>query len=118
MIGGERGLRTLIDRFYDLMDSSAEARIIRSLHPESLDQSRDKLFMFLSGWSGGPQLYLERFGHPRLRMRHLPFKIGRVERDQWLWCMNQALDESPLDRRVVEFLRVRFAQVADAMMNQ
>ncbi len=118
MIGGESGLRTLIDRFYDLMDSSAEARIIRSLHPESLDKSRDKLFMFLSGWSGGPQLYQERFGHPRLRMRHMPFPIGSVERDQWLWCMSKALEESQLDGRVMEYLKVRFAQVADAMMNQ
>lgn len=118
MMGGEKGLRSLVNRFYDLMDSSAEAQNIRNLHPESLDQSRNKLFMFLSGWSGGPPLYQERFGHPRLRMRHMPFPIGTVERDQWLWCMNRALEESQLDGRVAEYLRVRFAQVAEAMMNQ
>ena len=73
--------------------------------------------MFLSGWSGGPQLYVERFGHPRLRMRHFPFPIGSVERDQWLWCMNKALDESQLDPRVGEYLKARFAAVADAMRN-
>ena len=118
MLGGERGLRSLVDRFYDLMDSSVEAEKIRSLHPKSLNRSREKLFMFLSGWSGGPQLYIERFGHPRLRMRHMPFAIGTVERDQWLWCMNNALDESQLDLRVVEYLKLRFAEVADAMRNQ
>ncbi len=118
MIGGEIGLRSLVNRFYDLMDSSVEAEKIRNFHPKSLERSREKLFMFLSGWSGGPQLYMERFGHPRLRMRHMPFSIGTVERDQWLWCMNKALDESGLDSHVVEYLKVRFAEVADAMRNQ
>lgn len=117
MLGGETGLRSLVDSFYDLMVSSPEAEKIRAFHAESLKQSREKLFMFLSGWSGGPQLYVERFGHPRLRMRHLPFPIGEAERDQWLWCMNKALDESQLDPRVVEYLKLRFAEVADAMRN-
>jgi hemoglobin len=118
MLGGETGLRSLVNRFYDVMDASPEAARIRSFHAKSLNQSREKLFMFLSGWSGGPQLYIERFGHPRLRMRHFPFSIGSVERDQWLWCMNKALDESQLDPRVVEYLKIRFAEVADAMRNQ
>jgi hemoglobin len=118
ILGGEKGLRALVDRFYDLMDSSPEATKIRAFHAKSLTQSREKLFMFLSGWSGGPQLYVERFGHPRLRMRHMPFAIGSTERDQWLWCMNNALDETGLDPRVVELLKVRFSEVADFMRNQ
>lgn len=118
MLGGEKGLRSLVDRFYDIMDSAPEAKKIRSFHAKSLKRSREKLFMFLSGWSGGPQLYVEKFGHPRLRIRHFPFSIGTVERDQWLWCMNKALDESHLDPRVVEFLKVRFSEVADFMRNQ
>jgi len=118
MLGGETGLRSLVDRFYDLMDTSPEAQNIRRLHGQSLNRSREKLFMFLSGWSGGPQLYVERFGHPRLRMRHMPFAIGTVERDQWLWCMNKALDESQVDPRLVEYLKLRFAEVAEAMRNQ
>ena len=118
MLGGEAGLRSLVDRFYDIMDSSPEAERIRSFHAKSLKQSREKLFLFLCGWSGGPQLYVERFGHPRLRMRHMPFPIGSVERDQWLWCMNKALDESGLDVRLVELLKKRFAEVADFMRNQ
>ena len=118
MLGGEAGLRSLVDRFYDLMDASSEASKIRAFHARSLKQSREKLFMFLSGWSGGPQLSLERFGHPRLRMRHMPFAIGSAERDQWLWCMNKALDESGLDPRVADYLKSRFAEVADFMRNQ
>ena len=118
ILGGETGLRSLVDRFYDLMDSSPEAEKIRSFHPKSLKQSREKLFMFLCGWSGGPQLYIERFGHPRLRMRHMPFAIGIVERDQWLWCMNKALDEGGFDSRVVEYLKIRFAETADFLRNQ
>ena len=117
MIGGEKGLRSLVNRFYDLMDTSPEAVRIRSFHGKSLKQSREKLFMFLSGWSGGPQLYVENFGHPRLRMRHMPFSIGMLERDQWLWCMNKALDESQVDPRVVEYLKAHFAETADFMMN-
>ena len=118
MIGGETGLRSLVNRFYDLMDSSPEAKQIRLFHAKSLTQSREKLFMFLSGWSGGPPLYVERFGHPRLRMRHMPFAIGTVERDQWLWCMNKALEESGLAPRVVEYLKARFAETADFLRNQ
>jgi hemoglobin len=118
LLGAEAGLRSLVDRFYDIMDSSPEAERIRSFHAKSLKQSREKLFLFLCGWSGGPQLYVERFGHPRLRMRHMPFPIGSVERDQWLWCMNKALDESGLDARLVELLKKRFAEVADFMRNQ
>jgi hemoglobin len=118
MLGGEMGLRSLVNRFYDLMDSSPEAEKIRAFHAKSLKGSREKLFMFLSGWSGGPQLYVERFGHPRLRMRHMPFSIGIVERDQWLWCMNKALEESGLDPHVVEVLKARFAETADFMRNR
>lgn len=118
LLGAEAGLRSLVDRFYDIMDSSPQAELIRSFHAKSLKQSREKLFLFLCGWSGGPQLSVERFGHPRLRMRHMPFPIGSVERDQWLWCMNKALDESRLDARLVELLKKRFADVADFMRNK
>jgi hemoglobin len=118
LLGAEAGLRSLVDRFYDIMDSSPQAERIRSFHAKSLKQSREKLFLFLCGWSGGPQLYMERFGHPRLRMRHMPFPIGSVERDQWLWCMNKALEESGLDTRLVELLKKRFADVADFMRNK
>jgi hemoglobin len=118
LIGGETGLRALVDRFYDIMDTAPEATDIRALHAASLKQSREKLFMFLSGWSGGPSLYIERYGHPRLRQRHFPFSIGALERDQWLWCMNKALDESQMSPQVVAYLKTRFAEVANHMRNR
>ena len=118
LIGGESGLRSLVERFYDIIDSAPEATRLRALHPKSLKQSREKFFMFLSGWTGGPQLYVEKFGHPRLRMRHMPFSIGVVERDQWIWCMSKTLDESNIDPRVVEYLKGRLAETADFLRNQ
>jgi hemoglobin len=118
LMGGETGLRMLVDRFYDLIDSSPEATQLRALHPKSLKQSREKFFMFLTGWSGGPQLYIEKYGHPRLRMRHMPFSIGSVERDQWIWCMNKALDEMQMDAAVVEHLKAHFAEAADFLRNR
>ena len=118
LIGGEAGLRKLVERFYDLIDSSPEAAQIRALHPKSLKQSLEKFFMFLSGWSGGPQLYVEKYGHPRLRMRHMPFSIGIVERDQWIWCMNRTLDEMQMNSAVTEHLKARFAETADFLRNK
>ena len=118
LIGGETGLRSLIDRFYDIMDSAPEAAEIRALHPKSLKLAREKLYMFLSGWSGGPALYAEKYGPPKLRQRHMPFSIGEVERDQWLWCMNKALDESQVHAVVVNQLKSRFAEIADFMRNK
>lgn len=118
LLGGETGVRALVDRFYDLMDSSPEAKDIRALHAASLKRSREKLFMFLSGWSGGPQLYIQEFGHPKLRMRHMPFAIGERERDQWLWCMERAIDAGNFHPSVIEHLKKRFAEVADFMRNQ
>jgi hemoglobin len=118
-IGGEAGVRRLVDRFYDLMDALPEARQLRALHPEALAGSRDKLCWFLVGWLGGPPLYVERFGHPRLRARHLPFAIGRRERDQWVRCMEQALaEELAADAELCGFLGAALGQLADHMRNR
>jgi len=117
-IGGERAVRRLVDRFYDLMDTLPEAADIRALHPADLAGSREKLFMFLSGWMGGPPLYIERHGHPRLRARHLPFPIGEAERDQWLLCMNRAIGEVVSDPLTRQQLAYSFGQIADFMRNQ
>ncbi|HEY1181132.1 MAG TPA: group II truncated hemoglobin, partial [Rhodocyclaceae bacterium] len=86
-IGGEAGVRRLVQRFYALMDELPEAYAIRKLHPEDLSGSEEKLFMYLSGYLGGPQLFVEKFGHPMLRARHLPFAIGKNEAEQWMMCM-------------------------------
>jgi hemoglobin len=97
LLGGEAALRRMIDRFYDLMDTVPEYYGIRKLHPPDLNGSRNKLFMFLSGGLGGPQLYVEKYGHPMLRARHLPFAIGIAERDAWLACMLQAMEDSSVE---------------------
>ena len=118
LIGGDAGVRRLVDRFYDLVDSAPEARTIRALHATSLRASRDKLHLYLTTWTGGPPVYTDRYGHPRLRMRHLPFRIGVRERDEWLWCMDKALDEHDMPAEMREYLRERLHQLADHMRNQ
>ena len=117
-LGGESAVRALVDRFYDLMDLEADYAGIRALHPPELDSSRDKLFWFLCGWLGGPSHYVERFGHPRLRARHLPFAIGIRDRDQWLTCMAQAMRELDIDPALSERLSEAFHGTADWMRNR
>lgn len=117
-IGLEEGLWKLVNTFYDNMESLPEARTIRDLHPKDMRSSREKFFMFLSGWLGGPDRYVAAFGHPRLRARHLPFTIGESERDQWLMCMRNALDEMPIDAAFREQLIMAFTQTANHMMNK
>ena len=117
-LGGEPAVRALVDRFYDLMDLEPAYAGIRRLHPDSLDGSRDKLHWFLCGWLGGPDLYIQRFGHPRLRARHLPYAIGLAERDQWLACMMSAMFEQQLDPALAERLAQSFFGTADWMRNQ
>ena len=118
LMGGEPGIRALVDRFYDLMDSAPEAVHVRALHATNLKSSREKLFLYLMGWTGGPPTYVERYGHPRLRQRHMPFAIGARERDEWLWCMQQALDEHELPEPFRQTLWLRLMQLADFMRNQ
>ena len=117
-IGGEARVQALVDRFYDLMDLEPAYAELRVVHGSVLDDARQKLFWFLCGWLGGPQYYTDRFGHPRLKARHMPFKIGVVERDQWLACMNQAMVETGVPQALRERLNTSFFQTADWMRNQ
>ncbi|MEP7099130.1 MAG: group II truncated hemoglobin [Burkholderiales bacterium] len=117
-IGGEAGTRALVDRFYDLMDLDPQVSELRALHPTTLDGSRDKLFWFLCGWLGGPSHYTDRFGHPMLRARHLPFAIGIKERDQWLACMQQAMSETQVEPALAQRLAESFFGTADWMRNK
>lgn len=117
-IGGAEKVRALVVRFYQIMDALPEAYGIRKMHAPHLQSAEDKLFKFLSGWMGGPQLFVEEYGHPRLRARHLPFAIGDSERDQWLLCMNHALDEVVADVALRQELSEAFAKVADHMRNR
>lgn len=116
-LGGEAGVRALVERFYALMDELPEAYAVRRIHPESLKGSADSLFEFLSGWFGGPSLYIQKNGHPRLRMRHAPYTVGPVERDEWMLCMQQALAEQVADQALRSGLIATFTQMADHMVN-
>ena len=118
LMGGHEGIRHLVDRFYDLMDSSPEAANVRALHAQSLKASREKLYLYLTGWTGGPPVYVEKYGHPRLRARHLPFAIGARERDEWLWCMDRAMDEQPMPDDLRVALRQKLHELADFMRNK
>jgi hemoglobin len=118
LLGGEAAVRRLVDAFYDQMDEDPDFFGIRKLHPASLAASRDKLYMFLAGWLGGPPLYTSEFGHPRLRARHLPFAIGEAERDQWMACMAKALEVVGIELSMRERLIASFANTADWMRNR
>jgi len=117
-IGGESQVHALVDRFYDLMDLEPEYAALRAAHGTELANAREKLKMFLTGWMGGPQRYTEQFGHPRLRMRHMPFSIGIAERDQWVACMDQAMQETAIDDALRTRLKESFMQTADWMRNR
>ena len=116
-MGGDAGIRALVDRFYDLIDSAPEAATIRRLHAASLHSARNKLHLYLTGWTGGPPVYVEKYGHPRLRARHLPFHISSRERDEWLWCMDRALNEHEMPSELREDLRGKLHALADHMRN-
>ena len=116
-LGGDKGVRQLVDAFYDFMETLPEAAEILALHPKDLSSSRDKLYMFLSGWLGGPQLYMEAYGHPRLRARHLPFPIDSKARDAWLLCMDKALEQLAVERSLHFQLMQAFQPTANHMRN-
>ena len=117
-IGGAKKIHALVDRFYELMDTLPEAYGIRKLHGASLQGANDKLFKFLSGWMGGPQLFVQEFGEPFLRRRHFPFTIASSERDQWMMCMNQALSEVVEDAGLRRELSDALSRLADHMRNR
>ncbi|MBU6460969.1 MAG: group II truncated hemoglobin [Proteobacteria bacterium] len=117
-LGGEAGVRRLVDCFYDLMETDPVVSNVRNLHPADLGLSRDKLFFYLSGWLGGPDMYVQKYGHPRLRGRHLPFSIGEAERDGWMRCMIQAMRQAGVVPKLRKELGQAFYQLADFMRNQ
>ncbi|NOT65114.1 MAG: group II truncated hemoglobin [Methylotenera sp.] len=122
LLGGEEkgieNIRNLVETFYDIMDSDPKAAPIRAMHQPDLTEAREKLFMFLTGWTGGPQLYIERYGHPMLRKRHLPFAIDESARDQWMYCMIKAMHALAFDEALMTKLVEQLYGVADFMRNQ
>jgi len=118
LVGGAVGVRRLVDAFYDAMERRPDAAEVRALHPASLDSSREKLFWWFSGWLGGPQLYVERKGHPRLRARHLPFAVTPAGAEAWMMCMRDALAETVADPALRAFLQERLDDLARHMVNR
>jgi hemoglobin len=117
-IGGIDKIDALVDRFYDLMALEQSFSELRAMHPADLSGSREKLKFFLTGWMGGPDIYSPKYGHPMLRARHLPFKIGLQERNQWLACMYQALEDCGIEGNISAQLHESFFNTADWMRNQ
>ncbi|GAB4018507.1 MAG: group II truncated hemoglobin [Bdellovibrio sp.] len=116
-MGGEEGIKALVDHFYDAMDSIPEVQTIRKMHPH-LEVARERLFDFLVFRFGGDQRYLEKRGHPRMRARHFPFAIGPRERDQWLYCMDLALKKMNYDQDLQDLLFLFFTDFAEKMRNR
>ena len=117
-IGGIDRVDEIVDRFYDLMDLEPAFADLRAMHPQDLSGSREKLKFFLTGWMGGPDVYSPKYGHPMLRARHLPFKIGLNERNQWLACMYRALEECGIEGNIAKQLEESLFNTADWMRNQ
>ena len=117
-IGGDATVALLCERFYEFMASVPQFAPLRAMHPDDLSGSRDKLYMFLSGWLGGPDLFVEKFGHPRLRGRHMPFAIGVAERDQWVACMVLAMESVGIEESIRAKLLENFFNTADFMRNK
>ena len=118
-LGGDPVVRRLVDRFYDHMDTlPGDVATVRAMHPPDLGESRDKLHWFLAGWLGGPQTYVERRGHPRLRARHFPFEVDVAARDAWMCCMDLALGEVVADADLRAGLSEALGRVASHMQNR
>ena len=117
-VGGEEGVKSLVTSFYEQMDKLPEAKETRNLHAKSLKASKLKLFKFLSGWLGGPQLYIEEYGHPRLKKRHMPFAIGELEAKQWMLCMNTAMTQLNYPADLQNHLSQLFLNIANFMVNK
>jgi len=118
VIGGEAAIRTLVEKFYYFMDTLPEAKGIRDMHQADLTSAESKLIKYMTGWLGGPNLYIEEYGHPMLRARHLPFAIGESERDQWMFCMNKAIEEVPMEPRLKTNLQTALQDLATHMINK
>jgi hemoglobin len=115
-IGGEEGVRRLSETFYDIIEE--ESPILRAILPRNTTKTRQKFYMYLSGWLGGPPLYEMKWGHPRLKMRHNPFKIGDEEAAEWMRCMGMALERAKVAEPLTRFLTTQFEGVALHMRNQ
>lgn len=118
LLGGEEKLRELACAFYDAMDELPEAKEIREMHSKSLTDIKEKLFEYLSGWMGGPGLYQEKYGTICLTNPHKPYQINEQHRDQWLLCMDKALETVDASEEVRAMLKQPMFRLADFIRNE
>ena len=116
-IGGETTVRNLVNRFYDLMDGDPEVATIRQMHKDDLSPVRQSLFEYLSGWLGGPPLFIQKRGSPCITKAHRPFHIDAAATEQWMKCMNQAMVDVGIDEKFRQMLEPAFRRVAQALEN-
>ena len=116
-IGGEEKVRELANRFYDVMENDTYAAELLSIHPQPLDRIRHVFFLYLSLWLGGPDIYQQEFGHPRLRARHLPFTVSPALKEQWMYCMRKAMMTTVSDVALAQKLFQALDQLAEHMIN-
>lgn len=117
-LGGAEGVRALTDRFYDLMELEPQYQALRQMHGDDMTLIREKLYEFFSGWLGGPPLFEQKYGHPQLRARHMPFAVNVQVRNEWVACFAQALSELDIDKEFAEPMLVQIYAMADWMLNQ
>ena len=115
-IGGDGTVRAIAEAFYDIVER--ESPVLRAMLPPDTSGSRRKLHQFLSGWTGGPPLYWEEHGHPRLRLRHAPFPIDEAAAEEWARAMRQAIDVVGMPGRAAEFLKQQLSTAAATLINR
>lgn len=118
MVGGEVMVRRIVDRFYDVMDIDPAAASLRKMHGKDLGPMRDRLFAFLSGWLGGPQLYFQLPDRKCIVSVHKPYAIGVEERDQWMMCIRKAMEDCGVDKETRDLLDMPFMRVCEAFRNK
>lgn len=116
--GGFAGIKQLVDAFYDAMETLPIARTVRDMHSPDLDESRDKLSRFLTGWLGGPKLFSEKYGPIRIPVAHRHLEIGPAERDAWLACMQIAVDAQPYAQDFRDYLMAQLYVPAERSRNK
>lgn len=115
---GEDGIRKLSSTFYDLMDEMPEVANLRAMHASNLAPMKEKLAQYLTGWMGGPPLYADKYGTVCMTEPHEPYHIGPEERDQWLLCMDKALERIEASDELIEMLKIPMFRIADAVRNR
>jgi hemoglobin len=113
-VGGQPFFDALVDRFYERVEADP---VLRPLYPEDLGPGKRSLALFLGQYWGGPTTYSEEKGHPRLRMRHGPFVIGRRERDAWFAAMAASVEASDVAPELRQRLLDYFTMAADHLVN-